>query len=112
MFPDGRGEIEDELRRYKMLGDVTTWEELDKAQSIIVGSPETVRRKIAELIEKSQVGNLLIQFHLGNMPADLVLKSERLFATQVAPALREESTSVFQKAYPAMEDQLAHGAVA
>jgi len=96
----------------KMLGDVNTWEELDKAQSIIVGSPETVRNKIAELIEKSQVGNLLIQFHLGNMPSELVRKSERLFATQVAPALREESTRLFTKTYPATEEQLARGAVA
>lgn len=96
----------------KMLGDVENWEELDRTQSIVVGSPETVRDKIAALIEKSQVGNLLIQFHLGNMPSDRVLKSQRLFATRVAPALKEESARLFEKAYPAMEERLAHGAVA
>ena len=58
-----------------------------------------MHRKILDLIEKSQVGNLLIQFHLGNMPSELVLKSQRLFATQVAPALREDSARVFAKAY-------------
>ncbi len=95
-----------------MLGDANDWDELDKAQSIVVGSPETVHRKILDLIEKSQVGNLLIQFHLGNMSSELALKSQRLFATQVAPALREDSARVFAKAYPRMEETLAAGAVA
>ncbi len=95
-----------------MLGDVNDWDELDKAQSIVVGSPETVHRKILSLIEKSQVGNLLIQFHLGNMPGELALKSQRLFATEVAPALREDSARVFANAYPRMEETLAGGAVA
>jgi hypothetical protein len=55
----------------------------------------------------------LIQFHLGNMPGELALKSQRLFATEVAPALREDSARVFAKAYPAMEETLAaSGAVA
>ena len=52
----------------KLLGDVENWEELDASQSIIVGSPETVYRRIRNLIEKAKVGNLLIQFQLGNMP--------------------------------------------
>ena len=69
-----------------------------------------MHRKILDLIEKSQVGNLLIQFHLGNMPNELVLKSQRLFATQVAPALREDSARVFAKAYPRMEETIAAGA--
>ena len=93
-----------------MLGDVNDWDELEKAQSIVVGSPETVHRKILDLIEKSQVGNLLIQFHLGNMPGELALKSQRLFATEVAPALREDSARVFAKAYPRMEETIAAGA--
>lgn len=96
----------------KMLGDVENWDDLDRAQSIVVGSPETVYRKIHDLIERSQVGNLLIQFHLGNMPGDLARKSARLFATEVAPALRESSAKLFSKTYPALEEKLAAGAVA
>ena len=52
----------------KLLGDVENWDELDASQSIIVGSPETVIRRISGLIERAKVGNLLIQFQLGNMP--------------------------------------------
>ena len=57
------------------MGDVENWEELDASHSIIVGSPETVTRRIQDLIEKAKVGNLLIQFQFGNMPDHLARKS-------------------------------------
>lgn len=91
----------------KLLGDAENWDELDAAQSIIVGSPETVRRRIGNIIERSQVGNLLIQFHLGNMPAQLVRKSMGLFASQVAPPLREESAKLFAKNFPTVQEPTA-----
>jgi alkanesulfonate monooxygenase SsuD/methylene tetrahydromethanopterin reductase-like flavin-dependent oxidoreductase (luciferase family) len=78
-----------------MLGDVEDWDALQKAQSIIVGSPDTVYRQIMDLIREAQIGNLLIQFHLGNMRDELARKSMRLFATEVAPRLREESEVAF-----------------
>src|SRR6185437_14128903 len=85
----------DEFRNYleaskpggKLLGDSEDWEELQASQSIVVGSPETVYRRIMALIEQSRVGHLLIQFHLGNMKDELARKSMALFATQVAPRL-------------------------
>ncbi len=88
----------------KLLGDVENWDELDASQSIIVGSAETVTQRIWDIIEKSQVGNLLIQFHLGNMPPELVRKSMHLFATRVAPSLRERSVKLFAKNFPAAAD--------
>jgi alkanesulfonate monooxygenase SsuD/methylene tetrahydromethanopterin reductase-like flavin-dependent oxidoreductase (luciferase family) len=91
----------------KLLGDAENWEELDASQSIIVGSPETVSRRIGSIIERSHAGNLLIQFHLGNMPAELALKSMRLFASRVAPRLREESAKLFAEKYPAVEEAAA-----
>ena len=87
-----------------MLGDVDDWEALQKAQSIIVGSPETVYRQIIDLIRETQVGNLLIQFHLGNMRDDLARKSMRLFATEVAPRLREESRVAFASQFAELAD--------
>jgi alkanesulfonate monooxygenase SsuD/methylene tetrahydromethanopterin reductase-like flavin-dependent oxidoreductase (luciferase family) len=78
-----------------MLGDADDWDALNKAQSIIVGSPDTVYRQIINLVRETQVGNLLIQFHMGSMRDDLARKSMRLFATQVAPRLREESRIAF-----------------
>jgi alkanesulfonate monooxygenase SsuD/methylene tetrahydromethanopterin reductase-like flavin-dependent oxidoreductase (luciferase family) len=81
------------------LGDVENWEELEASQSIIVGSPETVYRRIWRIIEQSKAGNLLIQFHLGNMPDDLTRKSMRLFAEHVAPALRANSLRLFEEQF-------------
>ena len=80
-----------------MLGDVDDWDALTKAQSILVGSPDTVYRQIIDLVRETEVGNLLIQFHMGNMRDDLARKSMRLFATQVAPRLRDESRVIFAK---------------
>jgi alkanesulfonate monooxygenase SsuD/methylene tetrahydromethanopterin reductase-like flavin-dependent oxidoreductase (luciferase family) len=82
------------------LGDVENWEELDASQSIIVGSPDTAIRRIGALIEKAKVGNLLIQFQLGNMPDQLARKSMELFAEKVAPALRHDSLQQFTKEFP------------
>jgi alkanesulfonate monooxygenase SsuD/methylene tetrahydromethanopterin reductase-like flavin-dependent oxidoreductase (luciferase family) len=84
----------------KLLGDVENWEELEASQSIIVGSAETVARRIGTLIEKAKVGNLLIQFQLGNMPDQLARKSMKLFAEKVAPQLRHESLTQFTKEFP------------
>src|ERR671911_353382 len=84
----------------KLLGDVENWEELEASQSIIVGSPDTVYQRIWNLIERAKVGNLLIQFHIGNMPKDLALKSMTMFAEQVAPRLRENSSAFFEREFP------------
>ena len=86
-----------------MLGDAETWADLKRSQSIVVGSPETVRRQIMELLTQAQVGTLLIQFQMGNMRDDLARKAMRLFATEVAPQLRAESAALFAKEYPRLE---------
>ncbi|MGE5306503.1 MAG: LLM class flavin-dependent oxidoreductase [Alphaproteobacteria bacterium] len=83
----------------KLLGDVENWEELDASQSIIVGSPETVYRRIWTIVEQAKVGNLLIQFHIGNMTDKLVRKSMTLFAERVAPALRDSSLKLFRQQF-------------
>src|SRR5581483_5816298 len=94
----------------KLLGDVENWEELDASQSI-VGSAETVTRRIESLIEKAKVGNLLIQFQLGNMPDHLARKSMKLFAEKVAPALRQASLKQFTEEYPGINFEQAAEAV-
>jgi alkanesulfonate monooxygenase SsuD/methylene tetrahydromethanopterin reductase-like flavin-dependent oxidoreductase (luciferase family) len=88
----------------KLLGDVENWEELDASQSIIVGSPETVYRRIWKIVEQAKVGNLLIQFHLGNLPSELTRKSMSLFAHKVAPALRAESAKLFQSEFAGLSE--------
>jgi alkanesulfonate monooxygenase SsuD/methylene tetrahydromethanopterin reductase-like flavin-dependent oxidoreductase (luciferase family) len=50
-----------------LLGDAESWDDLQQSASIIVGSAETVYRRIMDILAHAKVGNLLIQFHLGNM---------------------------------------------
>ena len=83
-----------------LLGDTQDWDDLQRSQSIIVGSPETVTRRFLEILEHAQVGHLLIQFHLGNMEDALARRSMHLFATEVAPRLREESAKLFARNFP------------
>jgi hypothetical protein len=58
-----------------------------------------------EILEQTKVGQLLIQFHLGNMADELTRKSMHRFATEVAPRLRESSTKLFAREFPDMERQ-------
>jgi alkanesulfonate monooxygenase SsuD/methylene tetrahydromethanopterin reductase-like flavin-dependent oxidoreductase (luciferase family) len=94
----------------KMLGDCDSWEELDQFGSIIVGSPETVRKKLWELIEQAQIGNFLIQFHFGNMEDWLARKSMRLFASEIAPGLRRDSADLFGRNFPVLGETALVGA--
>jgi alkanesulfonate monooxygenase SsuD/methylene tetrahydromethanopterin reductase-like flavin-dependent oxidoreductase (luciferase family) len=94
----------------EMLGDADSWDELDAKASIIVGSPATVRKKLWDIIEQAKVGNLLVQFHFGNMKDELARKSQRLFATEVAPYLRADSKALFARQYPEFADMTPAGA--
>ena len=86
-----------------LLGDAEDWDDLERSQSIIVGSPETVYRRIFDIVEHAKSGHLLIQFHMGNMADALTRKSMRLFAEQVAPRLREDSARLFAREFPGLE---------
>ena len=93
-----------------MLGDALDWEDLDSKASIIVGSPATVREKLWNLIEEAQIGRFLIQFHFGYMKPELARKSMKLFAEQVAPTLRKDSSELFARQYPQLEAYPVSGA--
>ena len=91
----------------KLLGDADTWEELESSNSIIVGGPDTVYERLRELVDSSNVGNLLIQFHIGNMSDDITRGSMTRFAEQVAPRLRDYSARVFAERFPESEEDMA-----
>lgn len=84
----------------KLLGDAENWKDIDEMGSIIVGSPETVRQKLMEFVNEAHIGNLLIQFHIGNLSKEKTLKSQALFAEKVLPRIRAESQALFEKNYP------------
>ena len=77
---------------------------MQRSQSILVGSPDTIYERLRDLLKVAPVGNLLMQFHLGNMDNAFARKSMHLFATQVAPRLREDSIRIFGEKYPYLAD--------
>ncbi len=64
------------------------WDQVEEGGYAIVGSPATVRQKMAEMIQWLGVGNILALLQLGTLPADLTRKNMELFAREVLPALR------------------------
>ena len=76
------------------------WNDIDEMGSIFVGSPETVFQKLWEFVRDANIGNLLIQFHIGNLSKEKTLKSQRIFAETVLPRLRDESKKLFAQRFP------------
>src|SRR5262249_13760545 len=77
-----------ERRRTSRPGNFSTWEEIQKAGYVVVGSPATVRDRLIEIALATGLGTLVPNFSVGNVPHELTRKSMRLFATEVMPALR------------------------
>ncbi|HTN77019.1 MAG TPA: LLM class flavin-dependent oxidoreductase, partial [Pirellulaceae bacterium] len=73
----------------QFLSTVQTREEIERGAYAIVGSPQTVQRKLTEYIQRLGVGNLLGLFQLGTLPAELTKKNMTLFAQEVLPGLRK-----------------------
>ncbi len=74
----------------EFLSTVKTRQEIEAGFYAVVGSPRTVRDRLAEKIKTLGVGNLLGLFQLGTLPTDLTRKSMTLFANEVLPSLRNE----------------------
>ncbi len=78
-----------EARRRARPGNFSTWEEIQKAGFVIVGSPATVRDRLKEIASETGLGTLIPNFSVGNVPHDLTRKSLELFAREVMPVLRD-----------------------
>jgi alkanesulfonate monooxygenase SsuD/methylene tetrahydromethanopterin reductase-like flavin-dependent oxidoreductase (luciferase family) len=72
------------------MGRRMTYEELQDAHNIIVGSPETVIKKMRYIKESLDPGYMLIYGNEGNMAHEDVMRSIELFGTRVIPALKED----------------------
>jgi len=91
--------LENSVVGAKMLGDAENWQDIDEMGSIFVGSPDTVFDKLWEFVDEANIGNLLIQFHIGNLSKEKTLKSQQLFAEKVLPRLRAESQKLFARKF-------------
>jgi natural product biosynthesis luciferase-like monooxygenase protein len=77
-------ESEEAVRRMSSVN----WDDLLQ-KSLLIGSPETVARKVAEL-EQAGVGEVACWMNFGGIPTDKVRRSMRLFANEVMPSLRAQ----------------------
>jgi len=71
--PMGRGEFEQEADR----------------GSLYVGSPETVATKIARTVKALGLSRFNLKYSAGPLPHDKLMRSIELYATKVAPLVRE-----------------------
>lgn len=72
------------------MGRRMTYEGLQDAHNIIVGSPETVINKLRYVKNDLNPGYLLIYGNEGNMPHEAVMRSIELLGSKVIPALKED----------------------
>jgi len=56
---------------------------------IICGSPDTVRKRIAEAHKVMGFQEFIAMLQFGTMPANLCEKNIRLFASEVMPAIKQ-----------------------
>jgi probable LLM family oxidoreductase len=58
--------------------------------ALFIGSPETVAAKIAHVAGALDLSRFDMKYSLGTLPHEKLMESLRLFATEVAPRVREE----------------------
>jgi alkanesulfonate monooxygenase SsuD/methylene tetrahydromethanopterin reductase-like flavin-dependent oxidoreductase (luciferase family) len=74
--------------RGNFLAEQETWEDIEKGVYGIVGSPQTVRQKLAEYQKDLGVGVVLTGCQTGTLPHELARKSMELLAREVLPHVR------------------------
>ncbi|MGE0746875.1 MAG: LLM class flavin-dependent oxidoreductase [Rhodospirillales bacterium] len=77
------------VRQHKSgIGKIQSIDALMGEEVIVVGSPETVARKLKAYHRETGFGHLLAMQQIATLPADLTRRSMELFAREVMPALR------------------------
>ena len=66
-----------------------TYEELQEVDNVIIGSPDTVIKKLSRIIERLNPGYLHVYGQEGGMDNDDVVRSVELLGKEVIPALHE-----------------------
>jgi alkanesulfonate monooxygenase SsuD/methylene tetrahydromethanopterin reductase-like flavin-dependent oxidoreductase (luciferase family) len=68
---------------------------------VLVGSPETVRKKLIECHQVLGFGTFVALLHFGTLPADKTERNIRLFAEEVLPAIQPLSDNEYRGFEPA-----------
>ncbi|MBQ11619.1 MAG: LLM class flavin-dependent oxidoreductase [Planctomyces sp.] len=71
------------------IGKRLSYQELQDAYNMIIGSPETVIKKLRHVKESLDPGYMLFYGNEGAMPHESVMRSIELLGTKVIPAMKE-----------------------
>ena len=71
------------------IGNRLSYQELQDAYNMIIGSPETVIKKLRHVKESLDPGYMLFYGNEGAMPHESVMRSIELLGTKVIPAMKE-----------------------
>jgi alkanesulfonate monooxygenase SsuD/methylene tetrahydromethanopterin reductase-like flavin-dependent oxidoreductase (luciferase family) len=77
------------VRAVKVTGKTTTIEDLVKSGVVIVGSPETVRQKLAEYQDLAGFNTSLTKTQFGTMPNEMARANMTAIAEEILPAFRD-----------------------
>jgi alkanesulfonate monooxygenase SsuD/methylene tetrahydromethanopterin reductase-like flavin-dependent oxidoreductase (luciferase family) len=83
------------------------FEELIERGLVMIGSPETVARRIAEHLDRLDLFALAGVFKFGGMPFDMVIKSMRAFSACVMPEISKIVSARGSRLEP--QRRVAHG---
>ena len=78
------------------LGQMPSYEELQEAETVIVGSPDTVTEKLTRIIGRLNPGYFHIYGNEGDMAHADVMRSIELLGKEVIPALHEIQLQPYQ----------------
>ena len=55
---------------------------------VVVGSPATVRERLADMAKRLNVGHLMVVLQFGSMPHEMAMENIDLFGREVLPHLQ------------------------
>jgi alkanesulfonate monooxygenase SsuD/methylene tetrahydromethanopterin reductase-like flavin-dependent oxidoreductase (luciferase family) len=86
LLPDSYAFHREAFRSFEEPPD--SFDDVVGAGLVLCGSPQTVRRQLQEQIDAVGLRQVCLLFAFGNLPHDKVMRSMRLFATEVIPGLK------------------------
>jgi alkanesulfonate monooxygenase SsuD/methylene tetrahydromethanopterin reductase-like flavin-dependent oxidoreductase (luciferase family) len=91
LLPPGYTNFEsmDRIRQAKIVGKPQTIEDLVKSGVVMIGSPNTVREKLAEYQDLAGFNTSLTKTQFGTMPHDMVKANMEAIAQEILPAFRD-----------------------
>src|SRR6201999_834418 len=93
LLPPGYSNIESvkRIRAAKITGKPQTIEDLVRAGVVIIGSPNTVREKLAEYQDLAGFNTSLTKTQFGTMPDDMTRANMQAIAQEILPHFRDRA---------------------